>query len=416
MELNRVVVTGMGALTPIGNDLATYWENLLAGVSGAATITRFDASNFSTKFACEVKGFDGEAYLGRKETRRTDPFCQFALFVVDEAVQDANVNFDDLDRTRVGVLWASALGGITTTEEQISRYEKEGRPDRFSPFYIPKMLLDASSGVIAMRHGLHGVNYNAVSACASSNAALIDACNYIRLGKADMMITGGSEASITPTMVGGFAAAKALSKRNEDPLGASRPFDRDRDGFVIAEGAGALILESLNHAIKRDAPIYAEIIGSGISADAYHATAAHPEGLGAILSMQAALAEAELRPAEIDYMNVHATSTPVGDISEISALSSVMADDLGQVAISATKSMTGHLLGAAGAVEAIATILSLRDNQIPATINLQHMDPAMPPSVDLVHGQSRRQEVNVGMSNSFGFGGHNATIIFRTLA
>ena len=403
MELNRVVVTGMGALTPIGNDLATYWENLLAGVSGAATITHFDASNFSTQIACEVKGFDGEAYFGRKEIRRTDPFCQYALFVVDEAVQDAKVNFDDLDRTRVGVLWASALGGITTTEEQIRKYEKDGRPDRFSPFYIPKMLLDASSGVIAMRHGLHGVNYNAVSACASSNAALIDACNYIRLGKADMMIAGGSEASITPTMVGGFAAAKALSRRNEDPQGASRPFDRDRDGFVISGGGGMLVMEEMERAVQRGARIYAELVGYGATSDG--ADMVQPSGEGAIRCMRQSMEGLE---DPIDYINVHGTSTPIGDIKELGALAEVFGDEVPP--ISSTKSLTGHGLGAAGVCEAAYSLLMMENGFIAESANIQNLDPAAE-GFPVVR-ETRDADLNTVMSNSFGFGGTNSTLVF----
>jgi 3-oxoacyl-[acyl-carrier-protein] synthase II len=413
MQLKRVVITGLGALTPIGNTTQAYWENALRGVSGAAPITRFDASKFRTQFACEVKNFDATDFLERKELRRIDPFCHYALAVVDEALRDGEVDLTKMNRDNIGVIWASAMGGMTTIEEQLDEFVSGGHEPRFSPFYIPKMLLDASSGLIALRYGLRGVNYNTVSACASSNAALIDAFYQLRLGKADMIISGGSEAAITPSSVGGFNAAKALSTQNETPELASRPFDVARDGFVLGEGAAALLLEEYEHALHRGAKIYAEMVGGGISADAYHITAAHPEGVGADLSMRRALDDAQLTPADIDYINPHATSTPVGDMSEIKAMARLWGDDLSRVQISATKSMTGHLLGAAGAIEALICVLAIKHDLIPPTINTCTLDLALPSGVKLTLGEKVAHRVDVAMSNSFGFGGHNATVIFR---
>lgn len=413
MQLKRVVVTGLGALTPIGNTVSQFWANALAGVSGAAPITRFDASKFKTQFACEVKNFDPADFMERKEIRRIDPFCHYAIAVVDEALRDSGLDLNTANRDNIGVIWASALGGISTTEEQLEEFADGDHEPRFSPFYIPKMLLDASSGLIALRYGLRGVNYNTVSACASANAALIDAFYQIRLGKADMIISGGSEAGITPSSVGGFNAAKALSTQNEAPTTASRPFDVNRDGFVIGEGAAAIILEEYEHAVARGAKIYAEMVGGGVSADAYHITAAHPEGAGADLSMRRALDDAQLTPIQIDYINPHATSTPVGDLSEIKAMQRLWGADLARVYISATKSMTGHLLGAAGAIEALLCILAIQHDLIPPTINTSTLDPALPAEFNLVLGQPVAHPVNVAMSNSFGFGGHNATVIFK---
>lgn len=416
MNLKRVVITGMGALSPVGNTLATTWSNLLAGVSGAAPIRRFDATPFKTQFACEVKNFDPEDYLDRKEVRRTDRFSHYALVVVAEALKDGDVDLTTIDSTRVGVIWASAMGGIETTEEQLLKYAPEPTNPRFSPLYIPKMLLDASSGVISLHYGLRGVNYNTVSACASSNSAIIDALYQIRLGKAEIIVCGGSEAGITPSSLGGFSAAQALSTRNDDPAHASRPFDVERDGFVLGEGAAALILEEYEHAKARGARIYAELVGGGIAADAYHATAAHPEGDGAYRSMLAALDDAGLTADAIDYINPHATSTPVGDISEMKAMTRLFGDHLTKVQISATKSMTGHLLGAAGAIEAVAAVLAIHEGKIPPTINTTQVDPALPADLQLTLGQQVQRPVNVAMSNSFGFGGHNATVIFQTVA
>lgn len=413
MELKRVVVTGLGALTPLGNTVTTTWNNLLNGVSGAAPITRFDAANFKTQFACEVKDFDPADYLDKKEVRRADRFTQYALVTVGEALRDAAIEPAHWDTTRIGVIWASALGGLETTEEQLFKYSAEEGNPRFSPLFIPKMLLDASSGAISLHYGLRGVNYNTVSACASSNNALIDAFYQLRLGKADMIVSGGSEAAITPSSVGGFNAVQALSTRNEDPQHASRPFDVTRDGFVLGEGSCALILEEYAHAMRRGARIYAEIVGGGSSADAYHATAAHPEGEGAYLSMCSALADAQLTPTDIDYINPHATSTPVGDLSELKAMQRLLGDHLDQVQISATKSMTGHLLGAAGAIEALIAVLATCHNLIPPTINTETLDPAVLHGFNLTLGEKARRTVNVAMSNSFGFGGHNSTVIFQ---
>ncbi|MEZ4860927.1 MAG: beta-ketoacyl-ACP synthase II [Caldilineaceae bacterium] len=413
MELKRVVITGLGALTPLGNSVQASWANLLAGVSGAAQITRFDATPFKTHFACELKNFDVTDYLDRKEARRADRFSQYALVAVAEALQDAAIDLAQADTTRIGVIWASAMGGIETLEEQILKYGQEPANPRFTPLYIPKLLLDASSGAISLHYGLRGVNYNTVSACASANNALIDALYQIRLGKADLIVTGGSEAAITPSSIGGFSAAQALSTCNDAPQSASRPFDSARDGFVLGEGAGALILEEYEHAQRRGAPIYAELIGGGCSADAYHVTAAHPEGDGAYLSMCSALDDAGLAPASIDYINPHATSTPIGDISEMKAMQRLLGEHLAQVQISATKSMTGHLLGAAGAIEAIFSVLAIKHDQIPPTINTQNVDPVVPEGTNLTLGRPIQRTVNVAMSNSFGFGGHNATVILR---
>jgi 3-oxoacyl-[acyl-carrier-protein] synthase II len=403
----------MGALTPLGNTLQSSWANLLNGVSGAAPITRFDASTFKTKFACELKNFDATDYIDRKEVRRTDRFSHYALVVCGEALADAAINLDAIDSARAGVIWATAIGGIETIEEQLLKYAEDQSNPRFSPLYIPKMLLDASSGIISMRYGLRGVNHNTVSACASSNAALIDAFYHIRLGKADLIVSGGSEAAITPSSVGGFSSAQALSTRNDDPIAASRPFDLARDGFVMGEGAAALILEEYEHAIKRGARIYAELVGGGSAGDAYHATAAHPEGDGALRSMAAALDDADLTPDQVDYINPHATSTPVGDISEMKAMQRLFGDSLTNVQISATKSMTGHLLGAAGAIEAAIAVLAIHTGQIPPTINTTAVDPVVPAGLNLTLGTKSERIVNVAMSNSFGFGGHNSTVIFR---
>lgn len=415
MELKHVVVTGLGALTPLGNNVESTWRNLLAGVSGAAPITRFDTTHFKTQFACEVKGFDPADHLDKKEARRSDRFSQYALVSVGEALRDAGVEPAKFDTTRIGVIWASALGGLETTEEQLFKYHQEGGNPRFSPLFIPKMLLDASSGAISLHYGLRGVNYNTVSACASANNALIDAFYQLRLGKADLIVAGGSEAAITPSSVGGFNAAQALSTRNADPQHASRPFDATRDGFVLGEGSCALLLEEYGHAVRRGAKIYAEVVGGGSSADAYHATAAHPEGDGAYLSMCSALDDAQLTPTDIDYINPHATSTPVGDLSELKAMQRLLGDHLGQVQISATKSMTGHLLGAAGAIEALIAVLATCQNLIPPTINTEQLDPAVPTALNLTLGTKVQRTVNVAMSNSFGFGGHNSTVIFQKL-
>lgn len=414
--LKRVVVTGMGALTPVGNNLQSSWTNLLEGHSGSAPITRFDASPFKTQFACEVKDFEPTEYLDRKEIRRTDRFSQYALVACGEALTDAALDLETVDTTRVGVIWASAMGGLETTEEQLQKYDNAPDNPRFSPLYIPKMLLDASSGVISMRFGLRGVNHNTVSACASSNAALIDALYHIRLGKADVIVCGGSEAAITPSSVGGFGSAQALSTRNDDPATASRPFDINRDGFVLGEGAAALILEEYEHAQRRGARIYAELVGGGSSGDAYHATAAHPEGDGALRSMLAALDDAALDAEKVDYINPHATSTPVGDVSELKAMQRLFGDGLANISLSATKSMTGHLLGAAGAIEAVVAVMAIHSGKIPPTINTTELDPLVPANLTLTLGTSMERPTDVAMSNSFGFGGHNSTVIFQRMA
>lgn len=413
MQLKRVVVTGLGALTPIGNTVAAFWQNLLAGASGAGPITYFDASAHKTQFACELKNFDVEQFMDRRSARRIDRFTQYALAAVAEAVRDAGLDFEQVDRNRTGVIWASALGGIETIEEQITSFAGSDGVPRFSPFFIPRLLADSSSGMIALEYGIHGVNFNAVSACASANSALISALDAIRLGRADIIISGGSEAGITPAIVGGFNALKALSTRNDDPTHASRPFDAGRDGFVMGEGAGALILEELEHARRRGAPIYAEFVGGAMSADAYHATSTHPEGVGALLSMRNALADAGLTPDAVDYVNAHATSTPAGDIGELFALRDLLGESLAQVNISATKSMTGHLLGAAGAVESIACLLAIRDGMVPPTTNTTVPDAEIPPDANLTFGAPVGRDVQVALNNSFGFGGHNATTVFR---
>ncbi len=412
--MNRVVITGLGAITPLGNDISTYWENLVAGKSGSAPITHFDASKFKTQFACEVKDFDPIALFGRKDARKLDAYCQYALVAADEAIKDSGINPESgIDFNRIGVIWASGIGGLRVFEEEISNYATGDGTPRFNPFFIPKMIADMGAGQISIKYGFRGINYATVSACSSSTHALMDALTYIRLGKADIIVTGGSEASVTAVGVGGFGAMKALSSNNERPASASRPFDKDRDGFVLGEGAGALILESLEHAQRRGATIYAEIVGCGASADAYHLTATHPEGLGATLAMTSALEDASLSQADVDYLNVHATSTPVGDISEIKAILKLFGDNPDHLDISATKSMTGHLLGAAGAIEAIACILSINNSVIPPTINLEHLDPEIPDNLKLTPNEAVEKEVNIAMCNTFGFGGHNAISIFK---
>jgi len=413
MELKRTVITGMGALTPIGNNLNEFWDNLLSGTSGAAAITGFDTQNFRTKFACELKGYDQLNYFDRKEARKTDPFTQYALVAADEAIRNTGLDLNELDTHRCGVIWSSGNGGIHTFDQEMKEYAKsEGNP-RFSPFFIPKILIDTPSGAISIKYGFKGANYCPVSACASSTTAIIDAFNYIRLGKADLVIAGGSEAPITESGVGGFGAMKALSTRNDDPSSASRPFDADRDGFVMGEGAGALILESLDHALSRGATIYAEIAGGGMTADAYHPTATHPDGIGALKGMELALEEAGMTAEDLDYINAHATSTPVGDLSELSAIQNLLTSE-NQTWVGATKSMTGHLLGAAGAIEALICTLAVHHNAIPPTINIKNLDPAVPSSIKITPVENPiYRTVNSAMSNTFGFGGHNATIIVR---
>ncbi len=415
MQLKRVVVTGMGALTPIGNNVEEYRQALLEGVSGAAPITKFDTTLFKTKFACEVKGYDPLNFMDKKEARKMDTFCQYALTTTEEAVRDAQVDFEKINTNKVGVIWSSGIGGIWSFQDEIINYAETGKNPRFNPFFITKILADMSAGLISIKYGLRGVNFITVSACASSTNAIIDAYNYIRLGKANMIITGGSEASVTEASVGGFNAMKALSTRNEDPQTASRPFDQERDGFVLGEGSATLILEELEHARKRGAKIYAEVVGGGNAADAYHMTATHPEGLGAYLAMQDALEDAGLSPDAVDYINAHATSTPLGDVSEMHAIAKLFGESLSKISVSATKSMTGHLLGAAGAIEAVASILAIQHGMIPPTINTRQVDEAIPAKLDLTIGRAVEKEVNVAMSNTFGFGGHNAIAIFSKL-
>jgi beta-ketoacyl-acyl-carrier-protein synthase II len=412
--MRRVVITGLGALTPIGNNTEKFWDSLINGVSGAAPITKFDTSKFKTKFACELKDFDPLNFIEKRDARKYDSFTQYALVAVDEAVKNANINFEKLNRNRIGVIWGSGNGGIETFQQQIMEFAQGDGIPRFNPFFIPKMIVDIASGVISIKYGLRGVNFTTVSACATSNTAIIEAFNYIRWGKADMMITGGSEAPINETSIGGFNASKALSTYNENPQMASRPFDIYRDGFVMGEGAGALILESYEHAIRRNAPIIAEIGGGGMAADAYHLTGTHPEGEGAYLGMLTALDDAEISPDKIDYLNVHATSTPQGDLSELKAIERVFSRE-NKLNISATKSMTGHLLGAAGAIEAIACIKAVENDIIPPTINSADIEPDYKDAFNLTLSKAQKKTVNYAMSNTFGFGGHIATTIFKKL-
>jgi 3-oxoacyl-[acyl-carrier-protein] synthase II len=410
--MKRVVVTGLGALTPIGNNVNDFWKSMTNGVNGAGPITKFDTSKFKTKFACELKDFDPLNHIPKAEARKYDLFTQYALIAVEEAVHHANINFDTLNKNRIGVIWGSGNGGIGTFQQQVTEFAQGDATPRFNPFFIPKIIVDIASGIISIKYGLRGVNFTTVSACATSNTAIIDAFNHIRWGKADMIITGGSEAPINETAIGGFNASKALSTLNENPQIASRPFDIHRDGFVMAEGAGALILESYEHAMKRNAPIIAEIVGGGMAADAYHLTGTHPEGEGAYLGMLAALEEANISPNEIDYLNAHATSTPPGDISEMKAIERVFGRQQ-KLNISATKSMTGHLLGAAGAIEAIACIKAVQQNIVPPTINSVDIELAFKDEFNLTLHTAQERTVNYAMSNTFGFGGHIATSIFK---
>ncbi len=408
----RVVVTGIGALTPIGNTAPQYWDALLKGVSGAARITRFNPDNYKTKFACEVKNFDPAQFIEKKEVRRLDRFAQFAIVCADEAIKDAGLNNEGINKDRVGVIWASGIGGLEVFIEEITNLALNPIP-RFNPFFIPKMIIDIAAGHISMRHGFRGPNYATVAACASTNIALINAFHLIKLGKSVAIVAGGSEAPITEGGVGGFNAMRAMSERNDSPETASRPFDKDRDGFVIGEGAGAVILEELEHAKARGAKIYCEMVGGGMSADAYHLTAPHPEGLGAALVMHDALEDANLTTADIDYINVHGTSTPLGDIAELNAIRKVFGEDAYKMNISSTKSMTGHLLGAAGAVEAVASILAVQENIVPPTINHFTDDPEIDGRFNLTFNHPQPRTVNAALSNGFGFGGHNATVIFK---
>lgn len=413
MTLRRVVVTGIGALTPIGNNAQAYWEGLRNGVSGAAPITKFDASKFRTRFACEVKDFDAENYFDRKEARKMDPFTQYAMVVAEEAMQDSGLDLEKIDLNKAGVIWGSGIGGLKTFQDEVKSYTLNDYTPRFNPFFIPKMIADISAGYISIKYGFHGPNFVTVSACASATNAIIDAMNYIRLGQMDIAISGGSEAAVTEAGIGGFNAMKALSERNDSPETASRPFDKDRDGFVLGEGAAALILEEYEHAKARGAKIYAEIIGGGMSADAYHITAPHPEGLGATNVMINALENAHISPADVDYINVHGTSTPLGDISETLAIKKVFGEHAYDLNISSTKSMTGHLLGAAGAIEAVACIMAIKHGIVPPTINHFTDDEGLDNRLNLTFNKAQEKEVNVTLSNTFGFGGHNTSIIFR---
>lgn len=413
IQLKRVVVTGIGALTPIGNSTEEYWNGLVNGVSGACPITLFDASKFKTRFACELKNFDPLQFLDRKEARKLDRFTQTALGASDQAVADAGISGDAVNKDRVGVVFASGIGGLITFQEEVTHFAQGDGTPRFNPFFIPKMILDIAAGHISMRHGFRGPNFAVVSACASSTNAIMEAYNLIRLGKADLILTGGSESVIREAGVGGFNAMKALSERNDSPETASRPYDKDRDGFVMGEGAGVLVLEELEHAIKRGAKIYCEIAGTGATADAHHITAPHPEGLGAKNVMQAALEDAGMQPGDIDYINTHGTSTPLGDIAEVKAIVDVFGEDAYKLNISSTKSMTGHCLGAAGVVEAIACIMSVIHDIVPPTINHFTDDPDLDPRLNFTFGKAQKREVRAALSNTFGFGGHNACVIVK---
>jgi 3-oxoacyl-[acyl-carrier-protein] synthase II len=413
MSFKRVVITGMGALTPVGNDVPTFWKNLVAGVSGAAPITRFDAERFRTRFACEVKGLDINDYIPRQEARKMDPFTQYAVIAADEAMKDAGFDADTLDLDKAGVIWGSGIGGLKTFEDEVTNFAENGKNPRFNPFFIPKMIADSASGVISIKYGFRGPTFITVSACASATNALIDAYNYIRLGMMNVCISGGSEAAVTSAGVGGFNALKALSERNDSPETASRPYDLDRDGFVLGEGGAALILEEYEHAKARGAKIYAEMIGGGMSSDAYHITAPHPEGLGAFMVMKNTVENAGLKPEDIDYINTHGTSTGLGDPQEIKAIERFFGEHAYKLSISSTKSMTGHLLGGAGAVEAAACIMAIQDQIIPPTINHFTDDPEINPRLNLTFNQAQKRKVNIALSNTFGFGGHNASVIFK---
>jgi 3-oxoacyl-[acyl-carrier-protein] synthase II len=412
--MKRVVVTGLGAITPLGNSVNEFWDNIVAGKSGAGPITKFDASKFKTRFACEVRGFDAEQYIDKKEIKKYDLFTQYAIAASDQAIKDAQLDFasmNEIERYEVGVIWGSGNGGIGTFEDQLREFNTGDGTPRFNPYMIPKMIVDIAAGAISIKHKLHGPNYCTVSACASSNTAIISAFDTIRLGKATIMVAGGSEAAITHASVGGFNAAQALSKNNDAPQTASRPFDKNRDGFVMGEGAGALILEEYEHAIKRNAPIYAEMIGGGMAGDAYHLTGTPPDGLGAALGMSKALKDAQITADKIDYINAHATSTGLGDISELHGVKKIFGDS--KVAISGTKSMTGHLLGGAGAIESVISILSVKHDIIPATINTEELDEKIPAGLNIILGKAIHQKVDYVLNNTFGFGGHTASSIFK---
>ena len=413
MPFKRVVITGVGALTPIGNTLPEYWDGLRNGKSGAAPITKFDTTLFKTKFACELKGFDPVNFMDRKDARKLDPFAQYAMVAAEEAIKDATLPMNEVDLDRIGVIWGSGIGGLLTFQEEVRSFAAGDGTPRFNPFFIPKMIPDLSAGHISIKYGFRGPNYVTVSACASSTNAIYDAYTFLKLGKSDIIVSGGSEAAICIAGVGGFNALKALSERNDSPETASRPYDKDRDGFVLGEGAGALILEELEHAKRRGAKIYAEIIGGGMSSDAYHITAPHPEGTGILKVMKYALEEAGIKPEEVDYVNTHGTSTPLGDIGEIKAIQKVFGDHAYKLNISSTKSMTGHLLGAAGAIEAIACLLAIQEGTIPPTINHFVDDDELDPKLNLTFNKAQKREVKVALSNTFGFGGHNFSILLK---
>lgn len=415
MAIKRVVVTGLGALTPIGNTVEEFWNGLSNGVSGAAPITKFDASKFRTQFACEVKGFDVTQFIPRQDARKMDLFTQYAIVVADEAMKDANFDLDSINKDKIGVIWGSGIGGLKTFEEEVLNFGSGDGTPKFNPFFIPKMIADSASGQISIKYGLRGPNYVTVSACASTNNAIIDAFNYIRLGRIVACVTGGSEAAVTQAGMGGFNGLRALSERNDDPSTASRPYDKDRDGFVLGEGGAAIILEEYEHAKARGAKIYCELVGGGFSSDAYHITAPHPEGYGAYLSMKDALEDAGMQPEEIDYINTHGTSTPLGDPQEVKAIEQLFGEHTYKMSISSTKSMTGHLLGGAGAVESVAAILAIQNQVVPPTINLFNVDESLDSRIDLTPNKAKAREINAVLSNCFGFGGHNATLIFKKI-
>lgn len=413
MNQKRVVITGLGAISPIGANVPEFWDNLIKGVSGAAPITRFDASKFRTTFACEVKNYNPQEYFDRKEVRKMDLYTQFGIIAAREAIKDAELNLQELDTKRIGVIWGSGIGGLQTFFDETKDFVLGDGTPRYNPFFIPKMIANMAGGMIAIENGLKGINYSTVSACASSSHAIIDALNMIRLGKADMIVAGGSEASITPSGVGGFSAMKAISTRNDDPKTASRPFDANRDGFVLGEGGAALIIEEYEHAKKRGAKIYAELVGGAANCDAYHMTAPDPEGEGAKDVMLLALDDAGMQPGDIDYINVHGTSTGLGDLAEPKAIKKAFGDDVYRLSISSTKSMTGHLLGAAGAIEAIASALAVKNDIIPPTINMETIDPELDPNLDFTFNEAKKREVRAALSNTFGFGGHNGCVIIE---
>ena len=413
MQLKRVVITGLGGITPLGNSVTEFWNNLIKGVSGAAAITRFNAEKFKTRFACEVKGFNLEEYFDKKEARKLDAYSQYGIAASVQAVADSGIAGDNIDKNEVGVIWGSGIGGLDTFQAEAFGFAKGDGTPRFNPFFIPKMIADICSGHISMRFGFRGPNFTTVSACASSTNALIDSFTYIRMGKANAIVTGGSEAAINECGIGGFNACQAMSTRNDDPATASRPYDKDREGFVLGEGGVAIVLEELEHAKARGAKIYAEIIGGGMSGDAHHITAPHPEGLGAKLVMQRALKDAEINPEEVDYINTHGTSTPLGDIAELKAVEALFGEHAYKMNISSTKSMTGHLLGAAGAIETMATVLAIQNDIVPPTINFSNPDPEIDPRFNLTFNKAVARKINVAISNTFGFGGHNAAVVLR---